>query len=117
MDDWLLSEEEVEQARKELTQEQAYKHYLGELATVARTPAGANVICALLQRLGVFDPTWSAKNAHLARAVVLNDFGQELLNDLAIAADDVHDDIQRMMRIRRKAADVLLGTNNHGEES
>ena len=47
------------------------------------------------------DPT-VAQNARLARQVVLKDFGNELLDDLAVASSKTHDDIQRMMRAKRK---------------
>lgn len=98
---------EIEAHRAKLELDDGYRQYLEDVRTVVRTPAGARVFCTLLEMLGAFDPSWSEKNARLAQKVVLRDFGQLLLDDLAVAADDVHDDIQRMMRIRRKAAESL----------
>ena len=90
-----------------MTYEEAYKGYLIDLRDVAQTPEGSRVLCWLLEQSGAFEPVWSPKNAQLARAAVLKDFGQEILDDLAMAADGVHDSIQRTMRIRRKSEDTL----------
>jgi len=102
----------LENERQAAAVDSEYKRFLTDLHTVAKSPEGARVICWYLSKLGTFDPAWSAKNPQLARAVVLKDFGQSILDDLAVAADGVHDEIQRMMRIRRKAAEVndIFGT-------
>lgn len=117
MDDWLKPGEawsdithDADQALIEREVDDAYRQYVMDLRKVARTPEGSRVLCSLLEALGAFDPCWTDKNARLARAVVLRDFGQSLLDDLALAADDVHDDISRMMRIRRKMTEL---TDNH----
>lgn len=120
--DWLRPGEawsdiggEIEAHRTKLAEDDDYRQYIEDVRTVARTPAGARFICSLLEMLGAFDPSWSEKNARLAQKVVLRDFGQLLLDDLAVAADDVHDDIQRMMRIRRKAAETLVALKDDKE--
>lgn len=106
---------EADAQRSRLLASDDYRHYIEDLRAVVRTPAGARVVCGLLDALGAFEPAWTEKNAVLARRAVLRDFGQSLLDDLAVAADDVHDDIQRMMRIRRKAADQLLTVDQNKE--
>ena len=106
-----MADYEDDTARGELTQAEDYKHYLSDLQEVAKTTAGARVICRLLDELGTFEPAWTDKNARLAKQVVLKDFGGSILDDLAIADADVHDDIQRMMRIRRKLAETIRASN------
>ena len=85
-----------------------YKEFIADLTMVANTPAGARFICALLGKTGAFEPAWTAKNADMAKNTVLKDFGQDLLDDLSIANDKVHDQIQLMMRVRRKLTDQFL---------
>ena len=72
-----------------------------------KTAAGAEVICVLLERLGTFEPAWTEKNAKMARMTALKDFGNDILDDLAVADEKKHDDIQRMMRVRRRLANVV----------
>jgi len=84
------------------TVEEREKSYHADLHDVVKTPEGARVVCYWLERLGTFDPAWSDKNARMAQQTVLKDAGNELLDDLAVAHPNTHDDIQRMMRIRRK---------------
>jgi hypothetical protein len=96
-----------EDTRKALVQDEDYKNFLTDLYSVARSGSGARVLCEIFDRLGTFNPSWSDKNARLAKAAVLKDFGQDLMDDLAVADDEVHDLIQRMMRIRRKSAGSL----------
>ncbi len=80
-----------------------YKRYLTDLHFVASSAEGQRVLMHILGQLGTFEPAWHPKNAQMARAIVLKDFGQEVLDDLAVASDVAHDDIQRAMRIARKA--------------
>jgi predicted AAA+ superfamily ATPase len=80
-----------------------YKRYLTDLHEVTSKPAGRRVLAHILGRLGTFDSAWSAKNAQMAKATVLRDFGQEVIDDLAVASAESHDEIQRSMRISRKA--------------
>lgn len=89
------------------TQEAIQKAYLANLQQVANTTAGAEVICHILEMLGTFEPAWSDKNAYLAKQTALKDFGNDLLDDLAVAAENVHDNIQRRMRQRRKLALII----------
>lgn len=96
-----------EDTRATLTQEDEYKAYLSDLQEVAKTAAGTRVLCRLLENLGTFEQGWHEKNAKLAKNAVLKDFGNDILDDLAVACEKVHDDIQRTMRIRRKLAIVL----------
>ncbi|MCP4454114.1 MAG: hypothetical protein GY809_21855, partial [Planctomycetes bacterium] len=86
-------------AKAEATVDPEYKRYLTDLHSVAATPAGQRVLVWILGRLGTFDPAWNAKNAQMAKATVLKDYGQEIMDDLAVASDDVHDSLQRSMRI------------------
>jgi hypothetical protein len=89
------------------TQKEIQKAYLANLQQVAKTTAGVEVICHILEMLGTFEPAWSDKNAYLAKQTVLKDFGNDLLDELAVAAEEVHDNIQRMMRQRRKLALII----------
>jgi hypothetical protein len=90
--------------RTERSQEEIRTTYLADLYEVAKLPAGARVLCALLvNELGVKRDAWAEKNARMAKNVVLKDFGDRLLDDLAAADGDTHDDIQRMMRSLRVA--------------
>jgi len=98
------------QEKENPTLEEEYLRYLSDLSVVAKTPEGARVVCELLERAGTFDTAWHTDNAQMVMATVLRDFGQGILDDLAIVAEDVHDDIQRMMR-RRRNLDTLLQTN------
>jgi hypothetical protein len=100
---------EIDQKQRQEAEE-AYISYLSDLLVVAKTPEGARVVCEILERAGTFDTAWSPDNAQMVMSVVLKDFGQGLLDDLAITAGDVHDDIQRMMR-RRRNMDLILQTN------
>ncbi|MCP4127765.1 MAG: hypothetical protein GY753_11960 [Gammaproteobacteria bacterium] len=80
-----------------------YKRFLTDLHFVASTAEGQRVLMHILGALGTFECAWHPKNAQMAKAVVLKDFGQEILDDLAVASDVAHDEIQRAMRIARKA--------------
>ena len=91
------------QAKEGASVDPEYKRYLTDLHAVAATPAGQRVLVWILGQLGTFDPAWHPKNAQLAKAVVLKDFGQEILDDLAVASDEAHDVIQRSMRVSRMA--------------
>lgn len=79
-----------------------YREYLRCLRQVIGLPEGREVVCNLLERLQVLGPVWDEKNAKMFKAVVLRDFGQEILVDLALADDEAHDDVQRQLRLRRK---------------
>lgn len=100
----IFDQAEQDIARGAATQDQEYRAYLSDLSEVANLPAGSRFLCALMEKLGAFEPSWTDKNARMARQVVLRDFGQDILDDLAVASDEVHDNIQRAMRVRRKAA-------------
>ncbi len=95
--------ENYDDAKAAATVDPEYKRYLTDLHEMAAKPAGQRVLVWILGRLGTFDPAWHAKNAHLAKATVLKDFGQEIMDDLAVASAESHDEIQRSMRISRKA--------------
>ena len=84
-----------------------YEAYLTSLRAVANTQAGLNVICYWLGELGTFEPSWTEKNAKLARQAVLKDVGNDILDDLSVASETVHDTVQREMRARRKRAGTL----------
>ena len=96
----------------DLSQEEGYKRFLSDLSSVIQTPEGARVICEILERAGTFDQAWSADQAQMTMATVLRDFGQNLLDDVAVAGENVHNDIQRMMRVRRHL-DIMLRINNN----
>jgi hypothetical protein len=106
--DFVLDDAEEELARKKIQLDPEYKGFLADLRDVVGHPGGARVICTLLERLGTFEPAYSEKNAKLIYKVVLKDFGNDILDDLATASAAAHDDIQRMMRIRRKLDEGLL---------
>jgi hypothetical protein len=80
-----------------------YRQYLMDLRQVAFTAEGQRVLIWILGALGTCEPAWHPKNANMARAIVLKDFGQDILDDLAIAAGEAHDAIQRSIRIARRA--------------
>ena len=101
------SDEEKEADAVEPSQQERRKSYLADLLAVTKTPEGIRVICYLLECLEVFEPTWTDKNARLARKAVLSDFGNDMLDDIAIVSEKVHNNIQRTMRIKRKLADEL----------
>lgn len=107
----MIEDYEIENARLRLEQDTAYKHYIEALRTVLRTPDGKLVLCHMLKQCGTFEPAWTDKTAKLARQIVLKDFGNELLDDIAVADDKEHDSIQRTMRIERKLFDALLTEN------
>lgn len=95
---------EAEKVRSEAEEDR--KNYYFALAQVAKDPHGREFLCRFLADLGAFSPTWNAKNARLVHNAVRRDVGQELLDDLAIAAGEEHDEIQRIMRVRRKLTAV-----------
>jgi hypothetical protein len=107
MEDYRSDEEIKADKATGPTQEQRRKSYLTDLLAVTKTEEGVRVICYLLECLEVFEPTWTDKNARLARKAVLSDFGNEMLDDIAIVSEDVHNKIQRTMRVRRKLTDEL----------
>ena len=76
------------------------------------TPEGERFICSLMEMLGAFEPSWHPKNALLAKAATLRDFGQEILDDIALASEEAHSKLQYKMRIRRK----MTGTMQWNEE-
>lgn len=80
-----------------------YKRFLTDLHAVAASGAGQRVIIHILNQLGTFEAAWHPKNAHMAKAIVLKDFGQDILDDLAVASGEAHDAIQRAIRISRKS--------------
>jgi len=92
---------------KEPTAAEQRKSYLTDLNALAKTPEGIRVICFWLEALGTFEPSWTEKNARLARSVVLKDFGSGMLDDVAIVSEEAHNNIQRAMRVRRKLAEEL----------
>ncbi len=96
-------EQYYDHARDGASIDPEYKRYLTDLHAVAATTEGQRVLMHLLNQLGAFEPAWHPKNAQMAKAIVLKDFGQEILDDLAVASDEAHDEIQRVMRISRKA--------------
>jgi hypothetical protein len=98
-----MGETYYEHNKEAATIDPEYKRYLTDLHFVAATAEGRRALMWILSQLGTFEPAWHPKNAQLARAVVLKDFGQEILDDLAVASDSAHDEIQRAMRIARKA--------------
>jgi len=91
-----------------LTQKEVRRAYLNDLSEIATIPAAARVLLYLVEDMGTFDDAWSDKNAKMAKAVVLKDFGGRIMADIALAAPNAHEDIQRMERARRKRADELL---------
>ena len=101
--------EDVEEAARNKAKQAdpEYKSYLEDLQAVVKTPAGARVICSWLETLGAVDPVWSEKNAKLIRRAILIDIANMIFDDLATASPEAHDDIQRMMRIRRKQHEAL----------
>ena len=96
-----------EEKQQDTDQDTIYKKYLGDLQEILKTTAGTNVVCTLLEALGTFEPAWSEKNARMAQQTALKDFGNDFLDDIALAGSQVHDDIQRMMRMRRKLEDKI----------
>jgi hypothetical protein len=108
--------------QKEEKYSDEYEAYLTNLRIVASTQAGVNIICYWLAELGTFEPSWSDKNPKLARQAVLKDLGNDILDDLAVASEKIHDAIQREMRTRRKRAGSLYKLkpkeeNNDGQQS
>lgn len=87
------------------------KQYLLDLRTVMNTRAGSNVLCAVLEKLGVTREAWNDKNSILAKQTVLKDFGDDLQDDLAMASDEGFGQLQKKMRTRRRAAGTLLTVN------
>jgi len=96
-------EQYYDQARDGAGIDPEYRRYLTDLHAIASTAEGQRVLMHILNQLGTFDPAWHPKNAQMAKSVVLKDYGQEILDDLAVASDEAHDEIQRAMRISRKA--------------
>jgi len=96
-----------EEEQKEEQYSDEYEAYLTNLRVVANTQAGLSVICYWLAELGTFEPSWTEKNAKLARQSVLKDVGNDILDDLAVASSTIHDAVQREMRTRRKRAGSL----------
>jgi hypothetical protein len=103
--DWLKSDTGIYGEKPE--DDDTYLQHVEDLSKVAGTPAGARVICWYLAQLGAFDKAWSPKNAQLAQATILRDFGQTILDDLAMGSPEAHDAIQRMMRVRRKTHEAM----------
>jgi hypothetical protein len=86
-----------------MSSDQAVKTYLIDLKMVSDKPEGQRVFIWILDQLGTFDPSWTPKNPELAKAAVLRDFGQALLDDIAVASSEAHDAIVKSMRISRTA--------------
>lgn len=80
-----------------------YRTYITDLHFIASQPAGQRVLIRILESLGTFEPAWHPKNAQMAKAIVLKDFGHDLLDDLAVASGEAHDAIQKSIRISRRA--------------
>lgn len=100
-----------EERQQDTDQDTIDRKYLEDLQEVLKTTAGTNVVCTLLEQLGTFEPAWSEKNARMAQQTALKDFGNEFLDAIAVAGAQVHDDIQRMMRMRRKLDDKIRVSN------
>lgn len=99
-----------------VTPEEAFKRYIADLSAVLKTPEGARVVCEILERAGTFDQAWHTDIAQMTMSCILRDFGQTLLDDVALAGEDIHNDIQRMMRVRRQLDVCLRADNNNNNE-
>lgn len=112
----IVGEIYYDDAREGARVDEDYARFCTDLHTIAMQPAGQRVLMYILDKLGTFEPAWHSKNAQLAKATVLRDFGQEILDDLAVASDEAHDMIQRSMRIARKAGLTNAVFKTHKDE-
>jgi hypothetical protein len=95
-------EEEREKGRYENTFSPEDKRYLNALREVIATEAGREFIAVLVgDKLGAFEPCWRG-NSSIHKVAALRDAGQDLMDDIAIADGEAHDEITRKLRLRRK---------------
>lgn len=101
---FLMSAEEEEREKSEYQRafSKEERRYFNILREVISTESGMEFVAALVgDKLGAFDPCWRG-NSSIHRVAALRDAGQDLMDDIAIADGDAHDEIMRKLRLKRK---------------
>lgn len=93
------------EAKEDLAQARAHALDLEDLKIILGNPSGMRFFARLLLRLGVGSSQWG-EGISIYRNVALRDAAEEILQDIAEADENLYNDLQSNIRIRRSCGNA-----------